>query len=102
MSDFLNSYGMGWLRDYPDIRDHTVDHNEIPVKLKELGQKDSVKAMLTKTGVLKKTPVKIPLTVDLRAWCSGIENQGSLGSCTAHAGVGMVEYFEKKSFGGHF
>ena len=27
------------------------------------------------------------------------EDQGSLGSCTAHAGVGMVEYFEKRAFG---
>jgi C1A family cysteine protease len=39
--------------------------------------------------------------VDLRAWCSPVENQGSLGSCTANAGVGVVEYFERRAFGKH-
>jgi C1A family cysteine protease len=28
-----------------------------------------------------------------------VENQGRLGSCTAHAAVGVVEYFARKSFG---
>jgi C1A family cysteine protease len=37
--------------------------------------------------------------VDLRPWCSAIENQGNLGSCTAQAGVGAVEYFERRAFG---
>ncbi len=31
--------------------------------------------------------------MDLREWCSPIENQLDLGSCTAHAAAGMVEYF---------
>jgi C1A family cysteine protease len=39
--------------------------------------------------------------VDLREWCSPIEDQGDLGSCTAHAGVGIIEYYERKSFGRH-
>jgi C1A family cysteine protease len=39
--------------------------------------------------------------VDLRPWCSPIENQGALGSCTANAGVGVVEYFERRAFGKH-
>jgi C1A family cysteine protease len=30
---------------------------------------------------------------------SPIENQGSLGSCTANAGVALVEYFERRAFG---
>ncbi|MCU0363988.1 MAG: hypothetical protein MUD02_11585 [Bacteroidales bacterium] len=101
MSDFIGLNGMGWLHDYPDFRDHTVEHDEVPDKLKKLGQKDSVKAMLSKAGVLKKTAPKIPLSADLRPWFSAIENQGALGSCTAHAGVGIVEYFEKRSFGNH-
>jgi C1A family cysteine protease len=28
-----------------------------------------------------------------------VENQGPIGSCTAHAGVGIVEYFERRAFG---
>jgi C1A family cysteine protease len=35
----------------------------------------------------------------LRQWFTPIENQQNLGSCTAHAGIGLVEYFENKSFG---
>jgi C1A family cysteine protease len=42
-----------------------------------------------------------PSSVDLRPWCSPIENQGALGSCTAHAAVGVVEYYERRAFGRH-
>jgi C1A family cysteine protease len=28
-----------------------------------------------------------------------VEDQGGLGSCTANAGVGVIEYYERKSFG---
>jgi C1A family cysteine protease len=44
---------------------------------------------------------KPPKAVDLRQWCSPVEDQGSLGSCTAHAGVGIVEYFERRAFKKH-
>ncbi|GAH37304.1 unnamed protein product, partial [marine sediment metagenome] len=32
---------------------------------------------------------------------SPIENQLALGSCTAHAAVGVVEYFERRAYGRH-
>ncbi|MCR4320588.1 MAG: hypothetical protein NUV74_09685 [Candidatus Brocadiaceae bacterium] len=88
MSETIGKLGMGWLPDYPDFRDYSVEQ-------------DSVKAMLTKAGVAKPVKVSLPASVDLRAWCSPIENQGSLGSCTANAGVGIVEYFERRAFGKH-
>lgn len=94
-------FGMGWLPDYPDFRDYTVEQNEVAPKLKLLGQKEPIKAMLKKVGVAETARVSLPATVDLRAWCSPIENQGALGSCTANAGVGIVEYFERRSFGKH-
>ncbi len=90
---------MGWLRDYPDIRDFTPEHNDVPPKLKARGQKDPIKKMLDKLGVTKKAIDTLPPTVDLRAWCSKIEDQGPIGSCTANAGVGLVEYFEQRAFG---
>ena len=40
--------------------------------------------------------VKLPAKVDLRAGCSPIENQRTLGSCTAQALVGALESLEKK------
>ena len=88
--------GMGWLPDYPDFRDYKMDQDTVSSRLKRLGQQDSVKAMLAKVGVLKATRTKLPDNIDLRKWCSPIEDQDRLGSCTAHAGAGIIEYFEKK------
>jgi C1A family cysteine protease len=98
MDELKEKLGMGWLPDYPDIRDYTPELDEVSSGLKLLGQEDSIKAMLTKLGVTK-TKLTLPPTVDLRAWCSPIENQGALGSCTANAGVGILEYFEKRAYG---
>lgn len=42
--------------------------------------------------VCKFALVDLPEVVDLRDKCSAIENQGSLGSCTAHALVGALEF----------
>ena len=79
-------YGMGWIPDYPDLRDYTEKTEE-------------VKSILEPKGLHKIK--KLPESVDLREWCSPVEDQGRIGSCTAHAGVGIIEYYEKKSFGRH-
>lgn len=81
-----SKYGMGWLPDYPDFRDYTEKTEE-------------VKQVLEPTGLLKAK--RLPGSIDLRNWCSPVEDQGSLGSCTAHAGAGIIEYYERKSFGRH-
>lgn len=39
--------------------------------------------------------IKLPAKVDLRNKCSDIENQGQLGSCTANALAGNLEYLDK-------
>jgi len=39
--------------------------------------------------------VKLPPKIDLRSECSSIENQGQLGSCTANALAGNVQFLEK-------
>lgn len=71
-------HGMGWHRDLPDIRDYT------PEKM----------GAVLKAGTL-------PSSVDLQQWCSPVEDQGSLGSCTAQAGVGLLEYFHRRTHGTH-
>jgi C1A family cysteine protease len=101
MSETIKKFGMGWLPDYPDFRDYTAEHNKVASSLKALGQKDSVKAMLSKVGVAKRAKTSLPDSVDLKEWCSPVEDQGELGSCTAQAGVALVEYFEKRAFGKH-
>lgn len=100
MTEMNEQRGMGWLPDYPDFRDHTVELDELPPRLKALGQRDSVKVMLKKVGAVA-PPKALPASIDLRAWCAPIEDQGALGSCTANAGVGVVEYFERRAFGLH-
>lgn len=42
-------------------------------------------------------PKKLPSSVDLRATCSAVEDQGQLGSCTANALAGNLEFLEKKA-----
>lgn len=82
-----NRSGMGWLKDYPDFRDYSMG-------------KKSLKPLIERMGIVD--PLKTaPKSIDLREWCSPVEDQGQLGSCTANAGVGMVEYFEKRAFAKH-
>jgi len=76
-------FGTGWLPDVPDYRDYTVETKEV----KEMFKAGPPKA----TGN--------PSAVDLRQYCSPIEDQGNLGSCTAQAVVGLVEYFEGRALG---
>jgi C1A family cysteine protease len=79
--------GMGWLPDWPDIRDYTADHAQI--------------APLLARARLRAAKRKLPAAADLRDWCPPIEDQGPIGSCTANAGVALVEYFERRAFGRH-
>ena len=80
--------GMGWQRDLPDIRDYTPEHEKIG-------------PMFHKSRALKPPKAGIKSSVDLTRWCSPIEDQGNLGSCTANAGVGIIEYYERRAFGEH-
>ena len=57
-----------WVRDKIDTRDH-------PYQLTKIAQ---------------------PNTVDLRQYCSLIENQGNLGSCTGNAIAGAIELLHKR------
>ncbi len=77
------TFGTGWLPPLPDLTDKTEADVDIP----EMAQKMRLS-----------TSQSLPTTVNLRQWCSPIEDQGNLGSCTANAAVGVVEYFEKRAF----
>lgn len=78
----------GWLPSLPDLRDYSDSSPEVAKCIHKLK--------------MSNTPApKAPTTVDLRSWCSPIENQKALGSCTAHAAVGIVEYFQRRAFGKH-
>ena len=103
MGHVVNGKGLGWLRDLPDFRDYTPDKGEIAEKHKARGQRKSVRMMLTDASAAAPLgPDKLPTAAaSLRPYFSPIEDQGALGSCTANAGVGLVEYFERRAFGKH-
>jgi C1A family cysteine protease len=88
MEETTETIGMGWVPDLPDYRDYSPDHKQI-------------KPMIKTLGLEKTNGISLPAAVDLRPWCSEIEDQGGIGSCTAQAGVGLIEYFERKAFGNH-
>jgi len=82
--------GTGWLPPLPDLRDYTEATTTVAEMLRRL-----------KVPQGPSEPRALPPAVDLRAWCSPVENQKSLGSCSAHAAVGIVEYFQRRAFGKH-
>ena len=78
----------GWVPDRPDIRDFTTCS-------------PGIAAQLSKVGKARHKAAASAAHVDLREWCPPVEDQGELGSCTANAGIGMVEYFERRTYGRH-
>lgn len=87
--------GKGWLKDLPDFRDNTPSTDSLSPKQIAMGVREPTGDLL---GRIKSKKVS-KSSKDLREWCSPIEDQGRIGSCTAQAGVGLYEYFEKRAFG---
>jgi C1A family cysteine protease len=92
---------LGWLRDLPDFRDYTVEQPEAPARLQQAGTRSSIRTMLSEIGTMSAPFGAEPPAVDLRPWMSPIDDQGAIGSCTASAGVGLIEYYERRAFGRH-
>jgi C1A family cysteine protease len=82
MGKMVGLKGMGWIRDCPDFRDYRTDNDEVLRLMKPL---------------MREKTKKEKTSIDLREWCSPVEDQGTIGSCTANAGVAMVEYFENRA-----
>ncbi|MCA9280256.1 MAG: C1 family peptidase [Phycisphaeraceae bacterium] len=107
--------GLGWLPDVPDARDHSKE--ELDQELKsQLGRKASGKAVSKAMAALRMrgsdgsngsggsgAAVTAPPWIDLRlsGWLSPIEDQESLGSCTANAVVSMLEAVRRRLTGEH-
>jgi len=67
----IRQYHKGWQPDVPDQRDHEY-------------------------AKVAKPPAALPPAVDLRPKDSPVEDQGQLGSCTANALAGALQFLEKK------
>ncbi|MBI3696500.1 MAG: cysteine protease [Acidobacteria bacterium] len=101
------TYGLGWLPDIPSVKDYTETHPEIAPLLAKTHLRDRAAgpAVTARRGggggaAAAAAPALAPL-VDLRSHFSPIENQESLGSCTANAAVALVEYMERKAMNKH-
>jgi C1A family cysteine protease len=81
----MNDLCMGWVPDLPDFRDFNASSS-------------AIKSLINKTRK-NKDIVNLVDSVDLSEWCSVVEDQGKIGSCTANAGVALIEYFEKRANG---
>jgi|GEM_PF-35652 len=101
---------LGWLPDLPDHRDHDMETDSVPRHLQRLNRTQTVKTMMGQiTGGVSAEGRKkdrgraaaLPTSVDLRQWCSPIEDQGDLGACTAHAAAALIEYYERRAFGSY-
>ncbi|MBI4641491.1 MAG: cysteine protease, partial [Candidatus Tectomicrobia bacterium] len=86
------SVGTGWLPPIYDPRDYTDTHPEVAPLVQKLRFPKKSRAALA---------TALPPTVDLRQYCSPVENQQSLSSCTANAAVGVIEYYENRAFKRH-
>jgi C1A family cysteine protease len=72
--------------------------NKMPISLRTIARYGWIPDLPDHRDILysavHRIPKKLPRKVDLRANCSPVEDQGQLGSCTANALVGMLEYLE--------
>ena len=81
--------GLGWKRDLADNRDLTLDDEKLAKKLKKREKK------------LIDPSAKPEAKIDNRKFCSPVEDQGDIGSCTAQAVVGLMEYMMRRASGRH-
>lgn len=77
---------MGWERDCPDYRDFTIETLD-------------VKQLLDQAKILSVSKYGVPSGLDLRSWCSPLENQELSGICATKAAVGFADYFQQRAFG---
>ena len=85
--------GFGYIPDLPTVQDYTIQDvkEELPKPLiSDLNRVDDPSVP---------TATVLPASVDNRKWCSAIQAQGTLGSCTAQASISMMEYMQKKVYG---
>jgi C1A family cysteine protease len=83
--------GLGWLPDRPDFRDLTYTSTEVRDVLGGSGSQSLQRLAAGKNDA--------PASADLREHFSPVEDQEQLGSCTANAACGMLEYYQRRSFG---
>ncbi len=103
MAETFMNHGMGWRPDLPSNQDYDELNESVPGRLKNRTDVRSLKEMTNKLKLDPASLGKLNLRpgVDLRNGCSPIEDQETIGSCTAQAVAGLIEYYERKVYGKH-
>jgi C1A family cysteine protease len=78
--------GLGWHRDLPDARDRVFDGADVLALLKGLKRARTARSAR-------------PASVEWREYCPPVDDQQNLNSSTAHALIGLVQYFERRASG---
>jgi C1A family cysteine protease len=89
---------LGWLPDPPDHRDQEVTDRQLRPVL------ETTTEVLAEVGAAQAAAVEEappPSSVNLREYCSPIEDQQDIGSCTAQAICGLAEYLQRTLRGEH-
>ena len=78
-------HGLGWLPDLPDFRDYDETHPKV-------------------SGFFNEKKLFIPIPTNdshliPEEYFSPVEDQENIGSCSAHAGIGLMEYYQKRTTG---
>lgn len=97
----MEEHGLGYIPDVPKPNDYTEDQPDVANLLQKTSLASRVTASAPAKGAAQAPPPAgpAPAVVDLRPWFSPIKDQGALGSCTANAAGGLLEYFERRSSG---
>jgi len=101
MNRTSEGFGLGWLPDHPDFRDFTANQGRPAEAGQETPEQNArdLPELLDELHVKEPEEETIPAAVDLSDLFPPVEDQQTLGSCTANAGVGLLEYFELQASG---
>jgi len=87
----------GYLPSLPDFRDYSL----VTVDKLLRGKVFKSGNYLTNDWKIIEKAFNLPTIVNLQEWCSSVEDQRNLGSCTSQSGVSLLEFFERKAFGNY-
>lgn len=98
----IKTPGFGWIPDIPSVKDYTPATTDVQnlISLTNNAKAIVAAAPIAVGGGAAAAPAPaLAPTVDLRAYCSPIEDQKTIGSCTANAAAALFEYFQKRACG---
>ena len=82
--------GTGWKPEKKSRKDLNIEHDQVMPLLEQLPLQHYLQERK-----------KLPASVDLRRWSTGVKFQGGFNTCAAHVVATLLGYFEKRAYGRH-